>query len=93
MKHAIKTMSTTGTACNSFIWLVNEPQSSDHGSKNLIRANAAAWGHQSRRRSKQRPSVRVKGGRLAPKVQVKVITFVTLPPPLEPADHAISSSK
>ena len=78
MIRTTKTMSTTGTACNSFIWLVNEPQSYDHGSKNLIRANAAAWGHQSHRRSKQRPSVRVKGGRLAPKVQVKVITFEPL---------------
>jgi hypothetical protein len=71
-------MSTTGMACsNSFIWVVNEPQLSDDGSKNLIRANAAAWGHQSRRHSKQRPSVRVKGGHLAPKLHVKVV--VSLP--------------
>lgn len=72
-------MSTTGTACNnSFIWLVNESQSSNDSSKNLIRANAAAWGHQTRRR-KQRPPVRVKvQGRLAPKapkIAVKVIAL------------------
>jgi hypothetical protein len=79
MDHATQTMSATGTTLTgSFIWLVNEPQLSDDGSKNLIRANAAAWGHQSRRRSKQRPSARVKGGRLAPRVPVKVITFVPL---------------
>ena len=87
-------MSTNGTACsNSFIWLVNEPQLSNDGSKHLIRANAAAWGHESRRRSKQRPPVRVKGGRLAPKIQVKVIDLLYIYPWPEVADEAMSSSK
>ena len=93
-------MSITGTECgntgNTFIWLVNEPKLSNRkdGSKNLIRANAAAWGHQSRRRNKQHPSVRkVKGGRLAPRVQVKVSDSIYTSCILEVAYSAMSSSK
>jgi ribonuclease HI len=63
-------MAPSGTDHTSFVWLVNDssspvvdgPNNPNH-SNNLIRSNAAAWGHQTRCR-KQRPSGQDHKGRL-----------------------------
>lgn len=61
-------MTTTST---SLVWLVNDDPATAVGSRDLIRANAAAWGHRVRR---QKPRARARDTtRLAPDAQSDVL--------------------
>jgi plasmid stabilization system protein ParE len=67
------TTETVRTTDTSFVWLVNESPVADERSKDLIRANAAAWGHQTRRRRK-RSSLRGEGI-VTSSIQFRVLVF------------------
>jgi hypothetical protein len=54
------TTETARTTHTSFVWLDNERSVANEGSKNLIRSNADAWVHQTRR-GKKRTSLHDKG--------------------------------